>query len=101
MAGKNEYRGQYRIVPELRARVNFEYANITAHDFNMPHYANIVFNRNVMIYFDRKTIAELIGKIQESLVPGGHLFIGHAETLNGLDHSLANVFPTVYTRPRG
>jgi chemotaxis protein methyltransferase CheR len=100
MVGKDKQKGNYRIVPELRARTAFEYANIADMRFKMPDRAEIVFSRNVMIYFDKKTIADLVMKIEETLVPGGHLFIGHSETLNGLNHSFVNVAPTVYMKPK-
>ena len=60
---------------------------------------NVIFCRNVMIYFDRATQEELIAKLLRRLVPGGFLMVGHAESLTGLQHSLEAVRPAVYRRP--
>ena len=51
-----------------------------------------------MIYFDRETQERLIGKFYQYLKPGGHLFIGHSETLQWLDHSFNYVAPTIYKK---
>lgn len=99
MTGKEKQKGYFRVVPELRMHTSFEYANIADNSFKLPEKADLIFSRNVMIYFDRKAIAYLIGMFENALVPGGHLFIGHSETLNGLNHALVNVAPTVYMKP--
>ncbi|MDD4616859.1 MAG: chemotaxis protein CheR [Alphaproteobacteria bacterium] len=99
MIGKGVQKGNYRVVPEIRGRVNFQHANITEPSFQIPDAPNLVFSRNVMIYFDRKTIAGIVKKVENALAPGGHFFIGHSETLNGLDHSFISVAPTVYMKP--
>jgi chemotaxis protein methyltransferase CheR len=55
-----------------------------------------VFCRNVMIYFDRPMRAGLVGEFERLLRPGAHLFIGHSETLNGIDTDLRSERPSVY-----
>jgi chemotaxis protein methyltransferase CheR len=59
---------------------------------------DVIFCRNVMIYFDKKTQADLIGRFCDLLRPGGHLFVGHAESLTGISHSLRYVQPALYMR---
>jgi len=54
----------------------------------------------VMIYFDAASRQELIERLSAMLAPGGHLFIGHAESLMGLRHGLKSAWPSVYVRPR-
>jgi chemotaxis protein methyltransferase CheR len=60
----------------------------------------LIFCRNVMIYFDRPTQQNLVNRLAACLEPGGYLFIGHAESLNGVDHPLRYVCPAVYRRPQ-
>jgi len=54
--------------------------------------------RNVMIYFDKKTQERLVNKFHDVLVDGGYLFIGHSESLTGVDHPLRYIVPTVYKK---
>jgi chemotaxis protein methyltransferase CheR len=58
----------------------------------------VIFLRNVMIYFDRETKKKLVHKIVEKLKPGGYFIISHSETLNGLDSPLELVAPSVYQK---
>ena len=66
---------------------------------------DLVFCRNVLIYFDRDSRAKVIGRLVERLAPGGLLFVGHAETLANVTTLVRPVLPTVYQRavdpPRG
>ena len=59
----------------------------------------MIFCRNVMIYFDRPTHEELVQKLTRHIVPGGYLFVGHAESLTGVRHSLQAIHPAIYRRP--
>jgi chemotaxis protein methyltransferase CheR len=52
-----------------------------------------------MIYFDRPTQKELVRKLSASLESGGYLFVGHAESLSGMDHGLEYVRPAIYRKP--
>ena len=75
---------QYRIVPEVRAHVSFGHLNFLAPDYGLRELMDVVFFRNVMIYFDRPTQTDVVTKICHHLRPGGHLFIAHSESLQGL-----------------
>ncbi len=77
--------GQVRIAPEIRERVRFGHLNFLAADYGIPGPVDVVFFRNVMIYFDRPTQQEVVSRICRHLRPGGDLFIAHSETLQGLD----------------
>jgi chemotaxis protein methyltransferase CheR len=57
-----------------------------------------IFCRNVMIYFDKPTQAALVDRYWELLAPGGHLFVGHSESLTGLTHRFRYVRPAVYVK---
>jgi chemotaxis protein methyltransferase CheR len=87
-----------RIVPELRQRVSFSQLNFMDRAFGWQEPLDVIFCRNVVIYFDRPTQERLINKFCEHLKPGGYLFMGHSETLNGLDVPVTSVYPTVYRR---
>ncbi len=87
-----------RIVPELRQKVSFSRLNFMDRTFGWQVPLDVIFCRNVVIYFDRPTQERLINKFCEHLKPGGYLFMGHSETLNGLDVPVVSVYPTVYRR---
>ena len=59
---------------------------------------DLILCRNVMIYFDRPTRETLVHRFRELLRPGGHLLVGHSESLNGMQHDLTYVQPAVYRR---
>jgi chemotaxis protein methyltransferase CheR len=61
---------------------------------------DVIFCRNVMIYFDRSTQARLIARFAELLEPGGHLLIGHSETLSGPTSAFRYLQPATYERVR-
>jgi chemotaxis protein methyltransferase CheR len=60
---------------------------------------DLILLRNVMIYFDQDMKREVVARLVEHLVPGGHLLVGHSETLNGVDDKLRAVSPSIYQRP--
>jgi len=76
--------GQVRITPEIRKKVRFAHLNFLAPDYGLRETVDVVFFRNVMIYFDRPTQKDVVSKICRHLQPGGHLFIAHSESLQGL-----------------
>lgn len=60
---------------------------------------SVIFCRNVMLYFDQPTHQMLIGRFAAHLEPGGYLFIGHSESLSGVEHSLESAGPAIYRKP--
>jgi chemotaxis protein methyltransferase CheR len=85
-----------RIAPAVRAKVRFGHLNFLAPDYGLPETLDVIFFRNVMIYFDRPTQQQVVGRMCESLHVGGTIFIAHAETLQGLALPLRTVGPSVY-----
>ncbi len=100
MRGKDSRRGMIRMAPELRERVNFRRLNFMEGDFGMREPMDIIFCRNVIIYFDRPTQQKLLKRFCDHLVHGGYVFMGHSETLQGMDLPLVPVAPTVYRKNR-
>jgi chemotaxis protein methyltransferase CheR len=89
-----------RVVPEVRALVEFRRLNFMDADFGLAESPEIIFCRNVIIYFDRPTQVRLLGKLARQLAPGGYFFAGHSESLQGMDLPLVPVAPAVYRKPR-
>lgn len=98
MRSKDKIKGVVRIVPELRAYVKFRRLNFMDGDFGMREKMDIIFCRNVLIYFDRPTQEKVINRLCKHLNPGGYLFTGHSETLSGMDLPLEKVANTVSRR---
>ncbi len=98
MKGKGAKSGFYRIVPEVRQKVNFKELNFMDRKFDIGMAMDIIFCRNVVIYFDKKTQIDVFNKLYDCLMPGGYLFIGSSETLFGINSRLKAVGPTVYRK---
>jgi len=98
MRNKNRDLKQVRIVPELRAQVRFRRLNFMAGDFGMREKMDVIFCRNVLIYFDRPTQEKVLNRLCAHLRPGGYLFTGHSETISGMNVPLETVANTVSRR---
>jgi len=97
LRGKNHCQGLVRFSPEIRSYIEFQRLNFME-EFSFDKLKHVIFCRNVIIYFDRKTQENLLGRFCNCLEPGGHLFIGHSESITGMDLPLTPVAPTVYRR---
>ncbi len=95
--GMQEREGFVRIKPEVRRLVNFFRFNLME-PFPFREGMDIIFCRNVMIYFERDTQANLVDKFFHCLKPGGYLFIGHSESLCNRRHQFSYVKPTIYRK---
>ncbi len=89
--------GGYRVADRLRRMVSFARLNLMG-EWPMRGPFDVIMCRNVMIYFDKPTQARLVARFHELLAPGGHLFVGHSESLTGLDHRFGYVQPAVYVK---
>ena len=87
-----------RVVPELRQLVEFRRLNFMDADFGLSQKADVIFCRNVIIYFDRPTQERIVQKLAAQLLPGGYAFVGHSETLHDMDVPLAPVAPALYRK---
>jgi chemotaxis protein methyltransferase CheR len=87
----------YRVKHNVRSLVYFARLNLMEH-WPMRGPFDVIFCRNVMIYFDKPTQNELVKRFWEILAPNGTLFIGHSESLTGVRHHFRYVQPTVYEK---
>ena len=99
MRSKDRDKGLLRVAPELRSCVKFRRLNFMNNDFGIDESFDIIFCRNVIIYFDRPTQQKVLETICRHLRPGGYLFMGHSETLSSLSMPLVSVGSMVYRRP--
>lgn len=83
---------------ELRQSITFKRLNLMADNFSLPDKMDVIFCRNVMIYFNNQLREELVAKFEESLFNGGYLFVGHSESLNGVKTTLKQVAPMIYQK---
>ena len=90
----------YAVKPSLKKCVVFRRLNLSAPPFPMHGPLDAVFCRNVMIYFDHRVRERLINEIERLIKPGGILFIGHSETLAGINCDLKLIKPSVYRKPK-
>jgi chemotaxis protein methyltransferase CheR len=90
--------GSYGVRPAIRECAAFRRINLIE-PFPWTAKFPVIFCRNVMIYFDQPTQKEVVRKLSGSLESGGYLFVGHAESLSGLEHGLEYVRPAVYRKP--
>ena len=99
LRSKDRTKPTVRIVPELRRKTSFMRLNFMDDTYNnVPNNFDIVFCRNVLIYFDRQTQEAVINKICRHLRSGGYFFLGHSESAAGINVPLKQLKPTVFKR---
>jgi chemotaxis protein methyltransferase CheR len=98
LKSKNTAKPTVRIVPELRKKVRFSRINFMDSSLPVDEKFDVIFCRNVLIYFDRKTQHDVVTKLVGTLNKGGHLFIGHSESLFQLDLPITQVKPTIFVK---
>ncbi len=89
--------GYVKVKEDLRRMVHFDRFNLMG-DFPWREAIDVIFCRNVMIYFNRETQQELVNKFHQALTPGGYLFIGHSESISGLKHKFTQIDATAYLK---
>ena len=98
MRSRDRGSNQLRVAPELRKLIEFRRLNFMDADYGLSDKVDAIFCRNVIIYFDRPTQERILQKLSSYLLPGGFMFVGHAETLHDLVLPLAPVAPSLYRR---
>jgi chemotaxis protein methyltransferase CheR len=97
LRGMGEQAGTLLIARELRQRVHFEHVNLNAPLPALGQF-DVVFLRNVMIYFSPDTKRQVVGRVLGLLRPGGHFLVGHSESLNDITAAVTPVQPSVYRK---
>lgn len=96
--GSGKMEGLFRVKDAVRSMVEFSRLNLLENTGGAAEF-DVVFCRNVMIYFDRHTQEAVVRKLSRRIRPAGYLFIGHSEGLMGIRHGLEYVEPAVYRKP--
>lgn len=94
---RKEHPKQFRIKEQVRNLVHMGYLNLLE-PWPMKGPFDVIFCRNVMIYFDKVTQQRLIDRFWHLVAPGGHLFVGHSEGLSTINHRFRYVRPAVYVK---
>lgn len=97
LRGVDREAGNLLVDKSLREKVDFEQVNLLEPPRGMPTF-DVVFLRNVLIYFQADTKKHVVTQVIKNLKPGGYLFIGHSETLNGMECGLQQVAPAIYRK---
>ncbi len=95
--GSGRWTGSYRVKKDLRDVVEFMRFNLMEKPPSEFSF-DAIFCRNVMIYFDKPTQGTLVNRFYDCLEKGGYFFIGHSESLTGLNHAFKYIEPSVYRK---
>ena len=98
LKGVGKQEGTFLVSQELSERVSFVHANLKS-DLSKLGNFDVIFLRNVLIYFDLETKQQVVERIIRQLKPGGYLFVSHSESLNGVTNEVVVVRPSIYRKP--
>ena len=99
LKSKDKENQTIKIVPELKRNLTLKYLNLMDSSYsNINEKFDAVFCRNVLIYFDRFTQESVINKLSTFLKPDGYFFIGHSESLTGMNVPLEHIKPTIFRK---
>lgn len=98
LRGVRSEEGKIRAQANIRSLIEFRRINLNDEQYPVDGPFDLIFCRNVLIYFNRETKAAVIDRLARHLSPTGILFLGHSETLHSAAHALRHVGPTAYTR---
>ncbi len=97
LKGSGEHQGKLLIERSLRSHVLFRQVNLNTPLPNIGQF-DVVFLRNVMIYFSDDTKREVVARVIATIKPGGYFFVGHSESLNGISNAVDQVAPSIYRK---
>jgi chemotaxis protein methyltransferase CheR len=95
--GMDADEGKVRVKAHIRRAIEYRRLNLIDVD-TLDETFDVVFCRNVMIYFDKAVQQRVVAMLERHMAPNGYLFIAHSESLNGLSHGLEWMAPAVYQR---
>ncbi|MFD1035072.1 CheR family methyltransferase [Sphingomonas hankookensis] len=87
-----------RIVPHLRSAIGFARLNLMDASYPVGEPMDLIFCRNVLIYFDKPTQEKVVRRLCDCLAPGGYLFLGHSESIAGMDLPVTTASYTVFRK---
>lgn len=90
--------GRVRVVPDLRAHVRFRQMNLMDDIYPVDRDVDVIFLRNVLIYFEQPTQTAVIARLADHLSTGGWLMVGHAESMTVRHRGLEQVRPTIFRK---
>ena len=96
--GHGNMEGYVKVKQNIREMVVVRRLNLMSSVYPFKRKFDFIFCRNVLIYFDKGTQTRIVNKLYANLAQGGHLFLGHAESLNGVETDLSYVEPTIYQK---
>lgn len=96
--GKNSAEDWFKVSDDIHSKITFKQHNLIENSYPGDEVFDLIFCRNVLIYFERKTIVKLMEKMHRSIKSDGYLFIGHSESINGCQHLFKTVQPAVFTK---
>ena len=91
-------RPEVRMAPEIRRVVRFAHLNLMQERYPFDRDVDVIFLRNVLIYFEKRDQELVIGRLIEHLRPGGYLVLGHSESMVGTSISMRQVAPAVFQK---
>lgn len=101
MRAVDRNRQEVRIVPELRNLVRFEQLNLMDESYPFDHDVDVIFCRNILIYFSKPTQQSVLGRLCSHLRPGGYLILGHSEAFALDDRSaMRQIAPSIFQKSR-
>lgn len=98
LVSRDRARKEVRIVPALRRKIGFGRLNLMDDRYPVGAPMDLIFCRNVLIYFDKPTQHKVVSRLCENLAVGGHLLLGHSESIAGFDLPLKQVANTIFKR---
>jgi chemotaxis protein methyltransferase CheR len=98
LKGGGPHEGAFLVDRSLRSRVNFLQVNLNSSLPNLGEF-DVIFLRNVMIYFGMETKRQVVRRMLSHLRPGGYFIVSHSESLNGVSDELKVVVPSIYRKP--
>lgn len=96
LRGTGRHQGEFLIDDYLRGKVSFQTANLMAPIPSELGKFDVIFLRNMLIYFDNVNKKKIVENVLKALKPNGYLFIGHAETIGHITSAVRQVRPTIY-----
>lgn len=98
LISKDRSRREYRVAPHLRTKIAFIHLNLNDILYPVSVDYDVIFCRNVLIYFDKPTQKRILSQLISHLQPEGYLILGHSESIVGMDLPLTSVANTVFRR---